>query len=254
MQGDTRQSGRAAQRPMPRMPIMTRRSSGAVLMLAAAMLVPRSVHAQATETSTRIAGGGISVAGWSGVVDAREATAGRTVTDAKFAAEGRGLKVTTGPAITYWNAANRATGNYTVRATFTEANFMGLNDHPHPYGIVIGGNDMGTPQASYMYCAVYGTGSFIARGMGPAPFQLNGRGEANAAIHKAAAKGAPVTQEIAVSVKGDKVECAVNGTVVGSYDRAALLAAGRLKSLDGVWGVRFGHNTEATVTGLAMSR
>ena len=40
-------------------------------------------------------------------------------------------------------------------------------------------------------------------------------------MHKAAGKGQPVTQEIAVSVKGDKVECAINGTMVGSYDKAA---------------------------------
>ena len=228
---------------------------GVAALLAAVALAPQSGAAQGmNETSNKVAGGGISVAGWTGVVDAREATAGHGVNDARFATDGLGLKVTTGPAITYWNPANRATGNYTVKATFTEANFMGLNDHPHPYGIMVAGNDLGTPTASYLYCAAYGTGTFIVRGMGPAPFQMNGRGEPNAAVHKATGKGAPVTQEIAVSVKGDKVECAINGTVVGSYDRAALLAAGHLKSLDGVWGVRFGHNTEATVMGLGMMK
>ena len=75
-----------------------------------------------------------------------------------------------------------------------------------------------------------------------------------AAVNKAAGPGQPVTQEIAVSVKGDKVECAVNGTVVGSYDKAALVTAGKLKSTDGVYGLRFGHNTEATVTGLTMTK
>jgi len=29
---------------------------------------------------------------------------------------------------------------------------------------------------------------------------------------------------------------------------------GRLKSTDGVYGIRFGHNTEATVSGLTMTR
>jgi hypothetical protein len=81
-----------------------------------------------------------------------------------------------------------------------------------------------------------------------------GRGEANPAVHKAAGKDEPVTQEIALSVKGDKVECAVNGTVVGSYDKAALVTAGKLKSTDGVYGIRFAHNTEATVSGLAMTK
>jgi hypothetical protein len=238
-----------------RMLTMKRRTQGLLAIAAAAVLAPTVGFAQGmTETSRKVAGGGITVAGWSGTVDAREAASGSTVSDAQLATEGRGIKVTTGPAITYWNSANRATGNYTVKATFTEANYMGLNDHPHPYGIMIAGNDLGTPKASYLYCAAYGTGTFIVRGMGPAPFQMNGRGEANAAIHKAAGKGSSVTQEIAVSVKGDKVECAINGTVVGSYDRAALLAAGKLKSLDGVWGMRFGHNTEATVMGLGMTR
>ena len=46
-------------------------------------------------------------------------------------------------------------------------------------------------------------------------------------MHKAAGQDEPVTQEIAVSVKGDKVECAINGTVVGSYDKATLVDGGQ---------------------------
>jgi hypothetical protein len=142
-----------------------------------------------------------------------------------------------------------------VKATFTESNYMGLNDHPHPYGIVIGGNDLGTPQQSLLYCSAYGDGTFIVRGFGPEPFQLSGRGPTpNAAVHKAAGKGSSVTQEIAVSVKGDKVECAINGAVVGSYDKATLVTPGKLKSTDGIYGIRFAHNTDAVVTGLAMTK
>ena len=51
---------------------------------------------------------------------------------------------------------------------------MNLNTHPHPYGIVIAGNDLGTAGQSYLYCAAYGHGSFIVRGFGPEPFQMNG--------------------------------------------------------------------------------
>jgi len=80
------------------------------------------------------------------------------------------------------------------------------------------------------------------------------RGDSNAAVHKAAGPGKPVTQEIALSVKGDKVECTVNGTVVGSYDKSAVVTAGRLKSTDGVYGIRFAHNTEGFVTALALAR
>jgi hypothetical protein len=80
------------------------------------------------------------------------------------------------------------------------------------------------------------------------------RPEANAAINKAAGKGSSVTQQIAVSVKGDKVECAINGTTVASYPKAEVVAAGKLKSTDGVYGIRFAHNTSAVVTGLAVTK
>ena len=214
------------------------------------MLVTGATVALAQETTRTVAGGGIAVPGWAGKADG----AGK-VEEAKLAKEGNALHVTTGPAIAYWNPANKATGNYTVKATFTEKQYMNLNDHPHPYGIMIAGNDLGTDQMTYLYCAAYGNGTAIVRGFGPAPFQLNGRrGEANEAIHKASAKGEPVTQEIAVSVKGDKVECAINGTVVGSYDKSTLVSAGKLKSTDGVYGIRFAHNTDATVSGLAMTK
>ena len=239
-----------------------RRTYGSAVALAAIVFLPRISAGQAMdqESSRKVAGGGISVAGWAGKIDAKEEKAGQVLANSKLAADGKStkkrqmLKVTTGPAVAYWNPANKAKGNYTVKATFNESDYMGLNDHPHPYGIVIAGNDMGTENQSYLYCAAYGNGNFIVRGMGPAPFQVNGRGEANEAVHKAAGKGSPVSQEIAVSVKGDKVECAINGKVVGSYDKATLVTAGKLKSTDGVYGIRFAHNTEATVTGLTITK
>jgi hypothetical protein len=224
------------------------------LAVAVLFLAPGALACAQGETSRAVAGGGISVAGWMGKVDPNEAKNGKTINDAKFAKEGAGLHVTTGPATTYWNPANKASGNYTVKATFKEPAYMALNSHPHPYGIMIGGNDLGTDAESFLYCAAYGNGSFIVRGFGPAPFQVNGRGEANAAVHKAAAQGEPVTQDIAISVKGDKVECAINGTVVGSYDKSAIVGDGKLKSTDGVYGVRFSHNTEGIVTDLTMTK
>jgi hypothetical protein len=229
---------------------------GYALAVAVAMFVPPVIGAQGqAETARAVAGGGITAAGWTGKIDPGEEKAGQTLNNAKLAQEGGVLHVTTGPAVTYWNPANKAAGNYTVKATFKEPKYMSLNDHPHPYGIMVAGNDLGTPQQSYLYCSAYGNGNFIVRGFGPDAFAVNGRrGEANAAVAKAAGPGEPVTQEIAVSVKGDKVECSINGTVVGSYDKATLVAAGKLKSTDGVYGIRFAHNTDATVSGLAMTK
>ncbi len=227
-----------------------------VLTAAVLVVVPALVNAQDQgETSRTVAGGGVSVPGWTGKVDANDEKAGKTLNDAKLAGTAGTLNITTGPAVTYWNPANKATGDDTVKATFTEPKYMNLNSHPHPYGVVIAGNDLGTDQQSYLYCAAYGSGTFIVRGFGPDPFQMNGRrGEANDAVHKASGPGQPVTQEIAVSVKGGRVECAINGTVVAGYDKAALVVAGKLKSTDGVYGIRAAHNTEITVSGLSVTK
>ena len=66
--------------------------------------------------------------------------------------------------------------------------------------------------------------------------------------------GQPVTQEIAMSVKGDNVTCSINGTEVASYPKSEVVGAGKLKSTDGVYGIRFAHNTEGSVTGFGVSK
>lgn len=224
------------------------------LALSFSMFAGPALNAQ-DDASRVVAGGGISVPQWTGKIDANEERMGRNLHDAKLTKAGDTFHVTTGPAVAYWSPANKAAGDYTVRATFTEPKFMNLNNHPHPYGIFIGGNEMGTAAQSYLYCAAYGNGRFIVRGFGPGPFQMNGFiGEANSAVHKAAGVGQPVTQEIALSVKGDRVECSINGTVVASYGKSALAGAGKLKSTDGIYGLRFAHNTEVNVTGLSVSK
>jgi hypothetical protein len=240
--------------------------SAVVCLAGAVMLVPvpgigvsglsAEAGAQAQgETSRAVTDGGITAAGWTGAVDAGEAKAGMTLKNAKLSQEGNVLHVTTGPATTYWNPKNVASGTYTVKATFNEPKYMNLNSHPHPYGIFIAGNDLGTAQATYLYCAAYGTGTFIVRGFGPDPFQMNGRrGEAAPSVHKAEGQGSPVTQEIAMSVTPDAVTCSINGTQVASYPKSEVVGAGKLKSTDGVYGIRFAHNTEGTVTGLAVTK
>ena len=230
---------------------------GSALAVALVALVSPLSHAQGQgmqETNRSVAGGGITAAGWQGMVDPTEKTSG--VKDAKLEMQGKDLHVVTGPAITYWNPANKASGDYTVKATFTEPKFMDLMSHPHSYGIVIAGNDMGTDQATYIYCVAYGDGRALVRGFSPtAP-----RGvftplapTANPAVHKAGAKGDPVTQDIMWTVKGDRAECSINGIVVAGYNKADLVAPGKLKSLDGVYGIRFTHNVEAVVAGFGKS-
>jgi hypothetical protein len=206
------------------------------------------------EETRAVAGGGISVPGWAGRIDASEATNGQVLENARLAPEGDGMRVTTGPAVAYWNPSNMATGNYTVSATFNEPQFMNLNDHPHPYGVFVAGNSLGTDQQTYLYCAAYGNGNFIVRGFGPAAFQLNGpRGGPHDAVNRAASQGQPVTQQIAITVAADRVDCSINGQVVATYPRSEVVTAGRLQSTDGIYGIRFAHNTDGIVTDLEMT-
>ncbi|HXJ81942.1 MAG TPA: hypothetical protein VMS64_25060, partial [Candidatus Methylomirabilis sp.] len=167
------------------------RSHGSALAIAAIVVQSLTISAaHGQDTSRAVVGGGVSVPGWTGKVDPQEARAGRTLADSKLTKEGDALHVTTGPAVTYWDPANTASGAYTVKATFTENKYMNLNNHPHPYGIMVAGNDLGTDQQSFIYCAAYGNGTFILRGFGPAPFQMGARAAAaNAAVHKAAGPG-----------------------------------------------------------------
>ena len=117
---------------------------GFTLAAAVAVLVP-NLNAQMQDVGKAVPGGGIKVAGWQ-AHGRRGRGQGRTHGRQREVRRRRQrLPRDTGPAITYWNPANKAAGNYTVKATFVEKEFMNLNDHAHPYGIVIGGNDLGTP-------------------------------------------------------------------------------------------------------------
>lgn len=217
--------------------------------VAVALAVTSGVQARqgmaGQDADRKVAGGGIMAPGWSGKADG----AGK-VEDAKFSLADGKFTITTGPAVNYWNPANTASGDYTVSATFTEPSYMNLNNHPHPYGIFIGGNNLGTDQASLLYCAPYGSGTVIVRGFGPEPFQMNGRrGTTHEAVKKVE-KGESVTQEVMWTVKGGRAECSINGAVVAGYDKAELIAPGKLTSLDGVYGIRAAHNVEVIVSNL----
>jgi hypothetical protein len=228
------------------------RSRFNMMAVAALALAAGTVAFAQFDPDRVIPGGGIHIQGWTGKIDASSARQGRKLEDAKLMQDGNAIHVTTGPATTFWNPANTASGDYTIKATFNEPKFMELNSHPHSYGIFIGGNNMGTDMMTLVYCAAYGDGNAFIRGFGPAVFnQL--RSQPFPSVHKAAGIGQPVTQEIAWTVKGGKAECAINGTVIASYTKDQIVAPGKLTSLDGVYGLRFTHNVEAIVTGFGKS-
>jgi hypothetical protein len=213
---------------------------------------PAAKPSEAEDKDRAVAGGGITVPGWTGKVDAKGAAAGLSIKDSKFEQKGDVLHLAIGPATTYWNPANTVKGDYTVKGTFTEPkqDFS----HPHPMGLFIGGSKLGTPEQSLMYCVAYRNGTFLIR-------RFNGDTVTNVmprtpndAIKKAATKDESVTQEIAWVVKGGKADCVINGATVASLPAADIVGPGKLESTDGIWGIRVSHNMDLTVSKLGAAK
>jgi len=204
----------------------------------------------AQDADKKVAGGGITVKGWQGKADPSKQ--GLTINDSKFAAEGNGYRMTTGPAGMYWSPANTAKGDFSVKATFTEA--KQVNDHPHPFGVFIGGSALDTDAPNALYCSAYRNGNYIVRGFsGGQVFRVVPK----PAPHDAVKKGDPaaeVVNEVSLVVKGDSVSCLVNGTAVWTGTKADVTGAGKLASVDGIVGIRTGHNSDAVVTNFALGK
>lgn len=218
-------------------------------LIALALAAP-AVQAQ-EDPDRKVAGGGISVPGWKGSVDAASAAKGMTVNDSKFVKEGEALHLTVGPATTYWNPANTASGTYTVKGTFRQPKASA--SHPHPAGIFIGGKDVGTATQRLVYCVAYPDGSFLVRGFnGKAVFNPVKR-QTSEAVRKAGESG-DVTNDIAWVVRDGNAECQINGTTVATLAKADLTGPDKLESTDGVWGVRVSHNMDVIVTNLGVTK
>jgi hypothetical protein len=183
------------------------------------------------DADKKVAGGGVTVKGWTGKVDSGNRQ-GLAITDSKLAPEGSGMRLMTGAAALYWNPANVGKGDFSVKATFDEAKQP--YNHPHPYGVFIGGKGLDSDQPQALYCAAYRSGNYIVRGFsGGKPFGI---------------------VQVAMRVAGDKVECTVNGTSVWSATKADVTGAGKLDSTDGITGIRVSHNSDALVSNFAVGK
>jgi len=218
------------------------------ILAIAALVATTTLHAQDADRSVK---GGITVAGWKGRVDRRPMGQGKTVNDSKFAMEGKDFRLSIGPAAFYYNPANTASGDYTVKATFKEHKMTA--SHPHSYGIFIGGHDLDSDTETLMYCIVYGTGAYSIKTFHGSNVQTLVNLEKTSVIHQADATGAS-TNEVGWTVEGGKPSCVINGTKVKTFDKMDVVAGDKLKSLDGVYGIRVSHNLELTVSGFGMSK
>lgn len=218
---------------------------GCLVAVPVAALLTVAVAAQ--DADKKVAGGGITVKGWTGKADPGNKQ-GLTVNDSKLAPEGPNMRLTTGPAAVYWSANNAAKGDYTVKATFTEPK-QTIN-HAHPYGVFVGGKDLETDTPTFLYCVAYRDGNFTVRQFNAGkPGQIVRR-TAHEKVAKAAGPDAEVKQEVAMSVKGSKIDCSINGASVWSADKSEIPGG----FTDGLTGIRVSHNSEAIVSGFSVTK
>ena len=161
----------------------------------------------------------------------------------KFMQMGSVLHAITPQAAVFWNPANTASGNYTLKGTFT---LMKPSGHTNYYGLVFGGSELEGASQSYTYFLVAQDGTWLVKKRaGEAATDVLPK-TANAAVKKPDASGKSVNA-LEVRVGADKIDYVVNGTVVQSSPKAGV-------KTDGTYGFRSNHLLEVQVDGLAVTK
>src|SRR5438093_8382660 len=161
----------------------------------------------------------------------------------KFVQSGSGFHATNPQAAVFFNPANTASGNYTLKGTFT---LLKPSGHTNYYGLVFGGSDLEGPKQSYLYFLVAQDGTWLVKRRTGEETDDVAPKTANAAVKKPDASGKS-TNALEVRVGADKVDFVVNGTTVHSMPKA------RLKT-DGIYGMRVNHLLEVHIDGLAATK
>ncbi len=162
----------------------------------------------------------------------------------KFVTMGNGFHATNPVAAVYWNPANAATGNYTVKATFR---LVKPSNHTNYYGLVFGGTGLEGPNQSYIYFTVAQDGTWLLKrrdGDVNAP-TIAGK-TASPVVKKPGADGTSVN-DLEVRVQAAKIDYVVNGTVVHSTPKTGMTA-----KTDGLVGIRINHMLEVQVDNFAV--
>ena len=157
-----------------------------------------------------------------------------------FTTMGSGFHVTTGPATILYDTAARASGNYTVSATFTQTRAPA---HPEAYGIFIDGRELEGAGQSYMYFLVRGDGKVVVLHRAGADVHRIMEWTDHAAAVKADESGR-ATNTLTAAAASDSVRFLVNGQPVMAISRA------QLGSVDGAYGLRVNHNLDVHVADL----
>lgn len=162
----------------------------------------------------------------------------------KFMTMGKGMHVTGGPAGTFWNPKNTASGNFTAAATF---NLVKPSGHTNYYGLVFGGADIEGASQNYLYFLVAQDGSYVVAHRAGAEVHYIQRG-VHDSIRKPGENGRS-SNALEVRVAGDTISYVVNGTVVHTTPKSGMTA-----KTDGLVGIRVNHLLDVHIDGFEIRR
>ena len=165
----------------------------------------------------------------------------------KFVTMGTGFHATNPAAAVFWNPANTATGNYSLKASFILQKPSG---HTNYYGLVFGGEGLEGPRQSYTYFLVAQDGTWLIKkrngDSGPDSVKDVAPKTPNDAVRKPDDTGKS-TNALEVRVGGDKIDYVVNGTVVHTMPKTGV-------KTDGIYGIRVNHLLEVHVDRFAVTK
>jgi hypothetical protein len=185
-------------------------------------------------------------AGWSVRTDrSTNASDPDNTPNLKFATMGKGFHVTSGPAGTFWNPANTATGDFTATATFT---LIKPSGHTNYYGLVFGGSDLAAANQNYIYFLVAQDGTYLVKHRAGEQTHDIKAATPHEAVRKPGADGRS-TNTLEVRVAGNNISYVVNGTVVHTTPKSGMTA-----KTDGIVGVRVNHLLDVHIEGFAVKK
>ena len=163
----------------------------------------------------------------------------------KFTATPTGFHAVNPMAAVYWNPANTASGNYTLKGTFKLIKSNGYDEY---YGLIFGGSDLDGAQQSYLYFMVTDDGTYLIKRRNGSSTEGVSSKTPSPAVKKPDASG-QATNALEVRVMGDKIAFAINGTVVTTIPKS-----GPAAKTDGIYGMRINHQLDVQVDNFGVAK
>jgi len=206
-----------------------------VLAALALALAAGNARAQEEEAELEVKGGGTLPTGWLARIDGRDTTLAKVLVENVAG----GVHVRTAKSLVLYRPTDRLSRNYHFAGTFTQNEPS--PGHAEPFGLVIGGANLGDSTLSYTYFLVRTDGKFqIRRRAGRRNTDVVEGWVDHAAVKQADASG-KASNRLMVEVTPTAVRFLVNNTEVHRTTPDKVDA-------NGIAGWRFTHNVDVTVT------